>query len=184
MRIISGTHRGRKLHSPRGKTIRPTTDRVREAIFNILGPLNGYCAVLDLFSGTGALALEALSRGVDSALLIDHDPAALAISRKNIRTLAMDSRTRLLRWNIARNLKCLYKSPVAFDLVFMDPPYDRGLVTHTLGDLPSTGALAPGARLVVEHSAREIPDITGLPYHRVDKRRYGKVLVAFFTFML
>ena len=143
-----------------------------------------YKRQLDLFAGTGALGLESLSRGVPEALLVDHDSVALEIARKNIQALEMGSRATILRWDIARNLNCLRGRPAAFDLVFMDAPYDHGLVTRTLGLLPLTGALTPGARLVVEHSAREIPDITGLPYRKVDERRYGKVLVAFFTFVV
>ena len=184
MRIVAGTHRGRRLLTPRDKTIRPTADRVREAIFNILGPLEAATTVLDLYAGTGALALEALSRGAASALLLDHSPQALEICHRNIEALGLSSRATLLRWDIARNLDCLKGRSETYNLVFMDPPYGHGLVGATLRQLSAAAVLDGHARLVVEHGAREVLDLAGLPYRQVDQRRYGKALVAFLDYML
>ncbi|MGB5985157.1 MAG: 16S rRNA (guanine(966)-N(2))-methyltransferase RsmD [Desulfobacterales bacterium] len=184
MRIVAGTHRGRRLLAPRDNTIRPTADRVREAMFNILGPLDVPTRVLDLYTGTGALGLEALSRGAISALLLDCHPQALAITRKNIEALELTSRATLLRWNIAHNLDCLKGWPEIFNLVFMDPPYEGGWVGVTLRHLVSAGVLDAGARVVVEHGAHEALDLAELPYRQVDQRRYGKALVAFLAYML
>lgn len=184
MRIIAGTHKGRRLKTPRDLTIRPTADRVREAIFNILGPLPPTTQVLDLFTGTGALSLEALSRGAGKALLLDNHSQAIAIARQNIASLGLESRATLVRWDIRRNLNCLCRYPRTFDLVFMDAPYNRGFVGPTLDVLAASGAMPAGARLVVEHSSDELPDLAGLPFENVDQRRYGKVLVAFLRSVL
>jgi 16S rRNA (guanine966-N2)-methyltransferase len=184
MRIIAGSHRGRRLYTPRDRTIRPTADRVRESIFNILGPLSPHTTVLDLFTGTGAMALEAISRGAQRALLLDIHPQALKVAQKNIRSLDMENQATLLRWNIARNLSCLKGRPETYELVFMDPPYDQGLVASTLQWLPPTASLESTTRLVVEHSTKEIPDIENLPFEIFDSRSYGKVLVTFLSPML
>lgn len=119
--------------------------------------------VLDLFAGTGALGIEALSRGAAHAVFIDQAKAALDVIRTNIRNLGMDDRTRVIQWNILKGLKCLASTPATFDLVFMDPPYETHAVTPALAALVSCGALAPGARIVIEHSVRDPPGISHGP---------------------
>lgn len=179
MRIISGEFRGRKLATPRGVKIRPTADRLRESIFNILGPAVAHTTVLDLFAGTGALGLEALSRGARSAVFVDIGGKALDLVGKNIVALDLSDRTHVLRWDIRRNLACLGHWTQGFNLIFMDPPYGRNLVIPTLAHLRSSEALAANAHLVVEHSSDEHVDPTRVGFRLVDQRLYGDTIVSF-----
>ncbi|MCB2147011.1 MAG: 16S rRNA (guanine(966)-N(2))-methyltransferase RsmD [Deltaproteobacteria bacterium] len=184
MRVISGTFKGRRLRAPAGMATRPTADRIKESVFNILGGSLQAKRVLDLFAGTGALGIEALSRGAASAVFVDQAKAALSAIRYNIRELGLEDRTRVIHWNILKNLNCLIPERDAFDLVFMDPPYEINAVEPTLAGLLSCGALTAGARVVIEHSSRE-PIVHPLGKLLLkDQRRFGKTLVSFMDTML
>jgi 16S rRNA (guanine966-N2)-methyltransferase len=179
MRIVGGALRGRRLAAPAGLATRPTADRVRESVFNILGGRIQAEQVLDLFAGTGALGIEALSRGAGEAIFVDCGRAALAALRRNIQALHLEDRIRIVVRDIRNGLAFLANGEVCVDLVFMDPPYDRGMILKPLADLCQSGILAPGARIVIEHSPHE--QITPLPraVYLSDRRKYGKTLVSF-----
>jgi len=172
MRIVAGRHRGARLAVPAGRDLRPTADRARETLFNILAArpacrLEG-ASVLDAFCGTGALALEALSRGAARAVLLDRDGAALAAARGNIAKLGEETRATLLRRDIRRP----GRAPGTADLVFLDPPYGKGLAEMGLAALDRAGWVAPGATVVVEIGrAEEFRPPAG--YTVVDDRRIG-----------
>lgn len=186
MRIVGGRHRGRKIEGPgdAGKdTLRPTSDRARESLFNILEhgrfstdgtSLVRGARVLDAFCGTGAFALEALSRGAASATLIDSDPAAIVLVHRNLATLGEGAKARVVQADAAKTLRALD----AHDLVFLDPPYGSGLAIPALGALAAAGAIDPGALCVVELEHRETlsppPGFTPL-----DERRYGRAKLVF-----
>ncbi len=179
MRIIAGEFRGRRLAAVKGR-IRPTSDRVREAIFNILGPAVVEARVLDLFAGTGALSLEALSRGAREAVLVEDQKAALGVLRRNLETLGLESRTQVMPLPVAGALRKLAAQGKHFTLVFLDPPYGRGLAQETLEALQGSGLLLPEARIVAEHSQREpLPDEIGR-LRLSQSRRYGDTQVAFY----
>ena len=170
MRVVAGEHRGRRLAAPRGSGTRPTADRVREAIFSILGPVEGL-RVLDLFAGSGALGIEALSRGAASAVFVDRDRRAVAAVRANLSSLGIEAS--VVEREVAAYLRA---GPGPFDLVFADPPYScavpagRDLSRH----LPPV--LGPGGLLVTESDIREPLEI-GLPV--VDERVYGGTRIRF-----
>jgi len=184
MRIISGRLRGRKLHTFSGSQIRPTSDRMREAIFNILSKRLQDAVVLDLFAGTGALGIEALSRGAHSVLFVDKDSRSIQLIKKNIETCDILEETRIVRWNIVDSLNCLNASRSFFTLVFMDPPYNRGMIQPTLNHLHDSGILQPSACIVIEHSGHEILPRDMTPFQLEDQRKYGKNLVSFLTYVL
>jgi 16S rRNA (guanine966-N2)-methyltransferase len=163
---------------------RPTADRVRESIFNILGYRVRDAAVLDLFAGTGAMGIEALSRGAESVVFADVKPAALGALKKNVISCSLENRTRTIKWNILKNLNILHKHEPAFSLVFIDPPYDKNMVQPTLSNLVRSQCLENGATLVIEHAMMEtIPqDLPGFDIS--DQRRYGKTLVSFLISMV
>lgn len=184
MRVISGTLKGRRLVAPGGMATRPTADRIKESVFNILATDVHDKRVLDLFAGTGALGIEALSRGAVFAAFIDQANTALSAIRQNIRTLGLEDRTRVIRWNLLKNINCLGSLQQTFDLVFMDPPYEAGAVAPTLTALAECPALAPGARLVVEHSVCESIPFPMKSLALSDQRRFGKTLVSFMETML
>jgi 16S rRNA (guanine966-N2)-methyltransferase len=177
MRIIAGKCKGRRLLAPRGTAIRPTSDRAREALFGILGhgepPLAG-ATFLDLFCGTGAVGLEAYSRGAAEVVLIDNDREALTLAEANIARLRAQSEVRLL----ARDATLLGPAPRAFDLAFLDPPYRSGLAAAALAGLARNGWLAEGARIVVELAAKDEP-VLPAGYTLDRERRYGSARFLF-----
>ncbi|MDX6632959.1 MAG: hypothetical protein QOG26_964 [Solirubrobacterales bacterium] len=170
MRIVAGELGGRRLWAPRGRRLRPTADRVREAIFSILGDVAG-AAVLDLYSGTGALGIEALSRGAARATLVDTDTSA---ARRNLATLGLEDRAEVVRGDALRFLRDDSQAG-PYDLVFCDPPYR--LASRIEQDLATLipPRLGPSARVIVESAARE-PIRLGLPV--LTERRYGDTAVT------
>ncbi|MDJ0782806.1 MAG: 16S rRNA (guanine(966)-N(2))-methyltransferase RsmD [Desulfosarcinaceae bacterium] len=184
MRIISGHLRGRRLIPVHGRATRPTSDRTREALFNILGPRVLGRRVLDLFAGTGALAIEALSRGAQSALLVDNAGPALATIRKNVARCGLTDVATVRRWDLRRRPVLLADYPGFFDLVFLDPPYHQQLIDDTLVHLHECGALAARAVIVAEHHRTDHLEPPAAHYRLQDQRRYGKTLVSFFQYML
>ena len=181
MRITGGTHRSRVLVAPSGASTRPTSDRVREALFGLLaaaGHLEG-ARVLDLYAGTGALALEALSRGAAHATLLEWSPHALAALRANVKALGLETRTQVLQADVGKARRRLAPSG-PFDLVFADPPWalvESGDAPRALADLIKLPILAPSSLVVLEHSARtEAPLIAGLALDQT--RRYGDTALA------
>ncbi|MDR3518345.1 MAG: 16S rRNA (guanine(966)-N(2))-methyltransferase RsmD [Azospirillaceae bacterium] len=181
MRITGGSHRSRPLVSPTDRAIRPTTDRVREAVFGILAHhwdqdrVEG-ARVLDAFCGTGALALEALSRGAAAAVLMDRDPRSLDLARNNAAALGETARCRFIRADATRPAG----SSESFTLVFLDPPYGQGLAATAALALAQAGWLAPDALIVVEQAAAS-PESPPPGFMVPDQRRYGDTLVAFWT---
>ncbi len=184
MRIISGTLKGRKLAAPDGRSTRPTADRIKESIFNILAGRIVSRQVLDLFAGSGALGIEALSRGASHAVFIDREKAALTVLKRNIRQLGLTDRTRVMNWDIRRGINCLPSGSKQFDLVFMDPPYDTDAVNIGLNALVLRQVLAPDACVVVEHSRRETIVCPEDALTLTDQRRFGKTLVSFLDTVL
>ncbi len=180
MRIVGGALRGRALSAPRSQAIRPTSDRLRESIFDILAhrfgdPVSG-AAVIDLFAGTGALGLEALSRGAARALFVDDGAEARALLRANIETLGLGGVTRVFR----RDATKLGLAPPGevFSLAFLDPPYDKGLAAPALAALIEGGWLAKDALVVIEEAAgAEIELPPALTPE--DARRYGDTQFLF-----
>ncbi|HEY3729342.1 MAG TPA: 16S rRNA (guanine(966)-N(2))-methyltransferase RsmD [Solirubrobacteraceae bacterium] len=171
MRVISGIYRGRELVAPRGRATRPTSDRVREALFSILGDVGGE-RVLDLFAGSGALAIEAVSRGAAEATLVDSSRAAVEAIRRNLGALGIEAQ--VVRQPALRFLQQAREIARQYDLIFIDPPYR---LASTLGR-ELTAALAPvlsaDARVVAE-SDRRSP--LQLELELLDERRYGDTLI-------
>jgi 16S rRNA (guanine966-N2)-methyltransferase len=182
VRIIGGRLRGRKLQTFKGSEVRPTADRVREALFNILGRQFIGANVLDLFAGTGALGIEALSRGAQTAVFVDNNSRSLDLLRRNLDRCALQNCSRTIQWDIVRNLACLNGYPETFNMVFLDPPYHRGLVPMALRYLEASGCLASGAVLAAEHEVGMATEIESARFTCTDNRRYGRTALSFFTY--
>jgi 16S rRNA (guanine966-N2)-methyltransferase len=183
MRITGGTLRSRPLRAPRGQSTRPTSDRVREALFGILGSagvVHG-ARVLDLYAGTGALACEALSRGAARAILVESSREALATARDNVASLGLQDRARVLAAD-ARDVVRRLHGEAPFDLVLADPPWDlvdTGEALRVLGELAASALLGTDALLVLEHSSRTPPpEVAGLAHQQT--RRYGDATLTFY----
>jgi 16S rRNA (guanine966-N2)-methyltransferase len=171
VRVIAGTHRGRPLVAPRGSATRPTADRVREALFSTLGDMSGL-EVLDLFAGSGALAIEALSRGAASATLVDSAPRAITAIRRNLETLGMTAEVRAA--SATAFLRTARSHGRQYDLVFLDPPYRRASSLGGELSIALAPVLATGARVVSESDRREPLELE-LPLS--DERVYGDTLI-------
>lgn len=171
MRIVAGTLGGRVLRAPHGAATRPTTEKVRQALFNILGPPPEDTHVLDLFAGSGALGLEALSRGAASVTFVERARPALAALRGNIDALGVAAQTTIVAVDVARFLAAPGPGP-GWRWVFLDPPYAADVVTDSLAALPRA-RLTDDAVVVVEHAHRAPPPDRAGFLLRTDLRRYG-----------
>jgi 16S rRNA (guanine966-N2)-methyltransferase len=172
MRVIAGRLGGRQLLAPKGWTVRPTPERVREAMFSALGDISGK-TVADLYCGTGALGIEALSRGASDAVLVDRDTRP---ALGNVHNLGLERETELVRGDPVVWAAGLAGSR-RFDLVFLDPPYRRTAEVAARLDAHAAGLLAPGGKLVVESEVGREVDLPSL--ESVRERRYGRTLITF-----
>ena len=177
MRLTGGLDRGRRLIVPRGARTRPTASKVREAIFNILGPPPG--PVLDLFAGTGALGLEALSRGAPAAVFVERDGAALGALRRNLREVGMDGRATVIGADVRTALRRLAAAGEQFSWVFLDPPYVREM-TGVLEELSGSDLLSSCAVVILEHDKRMPPPASVGCLFLTDQRKYGDTELSFF----
>jgi 16S rRNA (guanine966-N2)-methyltransferase len=182
LRVISGELRGRKIKSVGGKKTRPTADRIREAIFNILADRVEAANVLDLYTGTGAFGIEALSRGAQAAVFVDIDDDSIAVVRQNIKSTFLESRAKIIQWDINKNLNCLLAFQHMFNLIFIDPPYRQNLIVPTLINLHSSKCLRAGACIIVEHGYQDTNFVSPLPFEVVDQRRYGQTAISFLNY--
>lgn len=181
MRIITGTAKGRQLKTPRGNDVRPTSDRVKESLFAILAGRIPDAAVADLFAGTGNLGLEALSRGAASAVFVDASPASIALIRDNAASTGLQSRAEILRIDALAAVDRFARTGRTFDLIFCDPPYNRGLAPAVAAKIAAGNILRPGGALIIEHSRHEqLPDsLVNLTVSRTE--RYGETTVSILT---
>lgn len=174
MRIIAGLAKGRKLFTPKSHLIRPASDKVKGAVFNILGDISDL-KVLDLFAGTGNVALEALSRGAAFATFVDYSREALELIKKNIALCKFEDQSRIISGPIPSILKKLRGSH--FELAFVDPPYDKDLIKPALQGLLTHNLIDANSLVIVEHSPREEPACDG--FLQTDQRVYGQTLISF-----
>lgn len=179
MRVVAGKWGGRTIRAPRGLSVRPTTDRVREAVFATLGENVKGSVVLDLFAGTGAMAIEALSRGAAGAVLVESSPAALGALRANLASLEAEGAV-CLPLDYREAVRRLSAKGRTFDLVFLDPPYGKGLVGRSAGLLSRAGILAPGAVVVAERASRDPAEALPAGWLARAERRYGDTRISFF----
>lgn len=176
LRVTGGTLKGRVLRAPRGAATRPTADRVRQSLFARLGDLSG-AAVLDLFAGSGALGIEALSRGAARVVFAERARPALACLAANLAELGLGGTSRVLRGEVSAALRRLAREREHFDLILLDPPYGGPELSLALREVVRCGLLAPEGTLVLETSWRHPPEVVpGL--EPVDERRYGETLVV------
>lgn len=180
LRIISGERRGRLIKTVSGNNTRPTTDRVKESLFNILMPKLPGSSVLDLFSGTGNLGLEALSRGCEEAVFVEKDPRALAVLRENCRSLDYEDYAEVVPLDVSKAIPALSAKGRKFDIVFMDPPYDHDLEAPTIKALDQYGLLKDDGIIVVEHLLLDEQQERIGRFIRYDIRKYGNTALSMY----
>ncbi|GGN90695.1 16S rRNA (guanine(966)-N(2))-methyltransferase RsmD [Saccharibacillus kuerlensis] len=180
MRVVAGEAKGRPLKAVPGSGTRPTTDKVKEAIFSMIGPFFDGGQALDLFAGTGGLAIEALSRGAERAVLVDTDTKSIEVIKSNLKATRFENRAEVYRNDAQRALKALTKRETAFDLVFLDPPYRMKNGAELMLRMEETGLLNAGATIVLEYeSSYEYPEAFG-SFVLQRKAVYGETAVSIY----
>jgi RNA methyltransferase, RsmD family len=180
LRVISGEAKGRPLKAVPGQTTRPTTDKVKEALFSMIGPYFDGEIVLDLFAGTGGLGIEALSRGAGKAVFIDTNPRSIEVVRANLETARVADRAEVYRNDARKAIKLLERKGFRFDLIFLDPPYAMKDCGELLDELAARGLTADGAVAVVEHeSGFDYGDRIG-SFERRRLATYGETAVSIY----
>jgi 16S rRNA (guanine966-N2)-methyltransferase len=182
LRIIGGSLRGRKLSVARGAVTRPTANRSREAIFNILYTRVRGSAVLDLFAGSGAMGIEALSRGAEYAVFLDNDKNVCSALKKNIISCGVEPESAVIQCDALKKLDFIKLIRTCFDIVFIDPPYNSGLIEPALRNLVKWELLKKKSDIIVEHSASEALPKGMASFIIADQRKYGKSRVTFLQY--
>jgi len=177
LRIISGEKKGTRLFSLRKRRIRPTSDKVKGAIFNILSSVEDK-KILDLFAGSGALGIEALSRGAEKVIFVDNSFSSLDLIRKNLEKLGLIDKSGLIKKDAIRFLKTEFEQ--CFDLILADPPYGKGLCQRLLEILAEKSLLSADGILIIEHHKKEKIEKVG-NFILLKERRYGDTVVSFFA---
>ncbi len=180
MRVIAGAARGKRLFVPRGNRARPTSDRIREALFNILRDVREF-AFLDLYAGSGAVGIEALSRGAARAVFVEQDPRMAGFLRRNIRACGFDGSSEVLETDAITGIRRLSRQGERFHLVFADPPYAGNRTGGILKETAEWPLLVPEGRLVIQHSSREeMAAGAAEGWCLSDMRQYGDTILSFY----
>ena len=181
MRVIAGALKGRRLVVPRGLLTRPTADQVRIALMDTLTPYLAGSEVLDLFAGAGGVGIEALSRGAARATFVERDRRASQALRQNLESLDLQAAGRVLTMDVERALPRLAAAGDAFDIIFLDPPYETALVPEILGVLGAGRLTRPGGLVIAQHLTKRAPALAPLPaLTRFRTRRFGETTLTFF----
>lgn len=181
MRIIAGESKNKKLKSRKGIDTRPTLGSVKESLFSIISPYIQDCIFLDLFSGTGNIALEALSRGAKRAVMIEQEQEALKIIIENINALGYENKSRAYKNDVLRAVEILGRKGEKFDIIFMDPPYKQDLCKKTLKSIEKSDILNEGGLIICEHHIFEDLEDELYGFRKADQRKYGKKTITFYT---
>jgi len=181
LRVIAGEYRGRRLDRIEGTDIRPTSDMVKESLFNILGDAVIDSNFLDLFGGTGGIGIEALSRGAKHVVFIDSNIKSIKVLKENLKHLNIENNIEVFHTDYSTAISKLYKYNKQFDIIFIDPPYSVGIAQSALGELDRNPIIAQAGLVIVEHDSRdEMPESTGKLYMYRNKQ-YGNTTLSFYT---
>ena len=178
MRVIAGKYKGRVLKGPKHKGVRPTADRVKEALFNIIGTQIEGADFLDLFAGTGAIGIEAFSRGAAAVIMVDENSQSIKLIQENCRCLDEADRARVLHLSSERALMVLTNEGHTFDLIFLDPPFEAGLLQKTIQSIARFELLKSGGWLIAEHP--RLLQLSEVQLTMGDTRYYGDICLTFF----
>lgn len=180
VRVVSGICKGRPLKAVPGNTTRPTTDKVKEALFNMIGPYFEGGIGLDLFAGSGGLGLEALSRGLEKVIFIDRESKAIQVIQENIKACKFEDLTEVYRNDADRALKALIKRGISFDYIFLDPPYKKQQLVSLMEKMDEQGVVKIDGIVVCEHSFDvELPKSVG-QFTQIKHEKYGMIAVSIY----
>lgn len=181
MRVISGTRKGHRLKAPKGKKVRPTEDRIKESLFNILGNINENSIVLDAFAGSGSIGIEFLSRGAKITYFVDDFYDSISIIKKNLEHTKLIDKARIIKSDIFPLLKKFNKDSVLFDYIYLDPPFNQEeLAPKLLKEIHKEGLLSNKGLIIVEHGKKTIMDDNILDFEKIDSRKYGSKSLTFY----
>ncbi|MFC2950217.1 16S rRNA (guanine(966)-N(2))-methyltransferase RsmD [Virgibacillus sediminis] len=173
MRVIAGIHKGRQLKAVPGKSTRPTTDKVKEAVFQAMGPFFDGGAVLDLFAGSGSLGIEAVSRGMDQAVFVDKHPKAIQTIYENLKMLKLEERAEVFRAEAFRAIQAASKRGLEFDLILLDPPYKKVDYGKLLNEILRLELISRGGIVYCEHDPADSPSDIHTEFSLLKKENYG-----------
>ena len=184
MRVVSGKCKGRSLKAVQGSTTRPTTDKVKEAIFNIIGPYFQGGLALDLFAGSGGLGIEALSRGIEKVIFVDKEGKAIQTIHDNLKTCGFETSSEVYRNDANRALKAIQKRELTFDYIFLDPPYKKQQLVSLLETIEEGGMIVNQGVVVCEHAHDvELPEEIG-HFQLLKREQYGIIHITIYVFIL
>jgi 16S rRNA (guanine(966)-N(2))-methyltransferase RsmD len=176
MRVISGSARGLKLKAPEGLATRPTTDRIKESLFNIIAPYLPECRFLDLFSGSGAIGIEALSRNAEKSIFVDASTDSINIIKKNVTAARLTERAEIVKSDVLAAIDMLGRRGEKFDIIFMDPPYNKELALRAIEKIANADILADDGFIIAEQSQDEdLPIVDGMEVYRVKDYKITKM---------
>lgn len=180
MRIIGGQAKGRRISVPPGYDVRPTSDRIKEALFNILNSVEGL-KFLDLYAGTGNVGIEALSRGAEEVVFVEKVDVLIKNLKKNLEKFGFHSRYRIFRMDVEKAVECLADAGMRFDLIFADPPYRKGFIDKTIALLNAhPSILAENGWMILQHAMSEPLNVKSCgEFELIDTRRYGDTILSF-----
>ncbi|EKN66314.1 putative methyltransferase [Neobacillus bataviensis LMG 21833] len=181
MRVVSGICKGRPLKAVPGNTTRPTTDKVKEALFNMIGPYFDGGIGLDLFAGSGGLGLEALSRGLEKVIFVDRESKAIQVIHENIKACKFEENSEVFRNDADRALKALIKRDICFDYIFLDPPYKKQQLVHLMEKMDQQNLVKKSGIVVCEHSFDiELPQTVGR-FTEIKHEAYGMIAITIYS---
>ncbi len=181
MRVISGLRKGHRLNSPKGMDTRPTEDKVKESLFNILGYIHGDSIVLDLFGGSGSIGIEFLSRGAKECYFVDNSAKSIAAIKENLIHTKLIESAIVMKSDAIKAIKHLESNEISFDYIYLDPPFrQEDLLFNVLTTLNDYPILSDQGRLIIEHERELVLEDTISDFNKIDERRYGSKTITFF----
>ncbi|QQY80772.1 16S rRNA (guanine(966)-N(2))-methyltransferase RsmD [Keratinibaculum paraultunense] len=180
MRVISGSKKGYKLKAPKGRDIRPTEDRIKESLFNILGDVDKNSIVLDLYAGSGSIGIEFLSRGAQKAYFIDNSIMSIKVINENLAHTGLEDKANVIKANAQKGINLLSKNNLSFDYIFMDPPYRQNLCIKILKYIYKKDILKKEGIIIIEHEKELILDDKIYGFTNIDHRNYGNKSLTFY----
>lgn len=180
MRVITGQAKGRKLKAPKGMNTRPTSDRTKESLFNIIGDRLLDKTILDLYAGTGAIGIEALSRGADSAVFVEKDPRVVKIIRENLALTGLTGQAEIICQDVDLAVSVLASQNRTFDMIFLDPPYLRNMLQNSIEKLDQYGIITPGGLVIAESSKLDLLLDRYGSLLLLRRQRYGDTILSFY----
>lgn len=183
LRVISGEKKGFRLKAPKGMDTRPTEDRVKESLFNILGPIPNDSVILDLFAGSGSIGIEFLSRGAAKAYFVDNSPKSISVIKENLSHTGFLERAKIIKGDAIRTVKFLGRKGIKLDYIYIDPPFNKKLIKKALDEIKKGNISNNNGIIIMEHEKELSLSEEFSNFRKSDARRYGNKALTFYTYI-